>query len=44
MSMGGGLEPNSDQMKQLTAEGAKIQLRDMFKATIDMFDVVKAKV
>lgn len=44
MQTGGGLDPNSDQMKQLTAEGAKIQLRDMFKATIDMFDGVKAKV
>jgi len=38
------MDSNGDQMKQLTAEGAKIQLRDMFKATVDMFDGVKAKV
>ncbi len=41
-----GLEgsSNADQMKQLTAEGVKIQLNEMFKETISMFEGVKAKV
>jgi hypothetical protein len=41
-----GLEgtATADQMKQLTAEGVKIQLNEMFKETISMFEGVKAKV
>ena len=34
----------ADQMKQLTAEGVKIQLNEMFKETISMFEGVKEKV
>ena len=31
-------------MKQLTAEGVKIQLNEMYRETVAMFEGVKAKV
>ena len=38
-----GIE-NGLSMKQLTAEGVKIQLNEMYRETVAMFEGVKAKV